>query len=91
MKDSSIRGRDPYMLTRKLTILAATTALGLAAFGGTASADPQAYPGCRGDVTSETAREVGGLGHFTNFAGFPVHPADLHDETIRPLCEPDPV
>jgi hypothetical protein len=76
-------------MTRKLTILAATTALGLAALGGTASADPKAYPGCRGDVTSSTAREVGGLGHFTNFAGFPVNPGDLQEETVRPQCEVD--
>jgi hypothetical protein len=75
------------MLTRKLTILAATTALGLAAFGGTASADPQAYPGCRGDFTSGTAQEVGGLGHFTNFAGVPERPDVLQEETIRPICE----
>lgn len=77
------------MLTRKITILAATTALGLGAFGGTASADKPNDPGCRGHVTSTTTHEVGGLGHFTNFAGFPVNPGDLQEETIRPLCEED--
>ena len=77
------------MLTRKLTILAATSALGLAAFGGTASADQPNDPGCRGGVTSGTAQEVGGLGHFTNFAGFPVRPDELQEETIRPFCELD--
>ena len=75
------------MLTRKITILAATTALGFAAFGGSASADQPNDPGCRGDVTSATAHEVGGLGHFTSFSGFPVNPGDLQEDTIRPLCE----
>ena len=75
------------MLTRKLTILAATTALGRAAFGGTAAADKPNDPGCRGDLTSGAAHDFGGLGHATTFAGFPLAPNDLQSETIRPLCE----
>jgi hypothetical protein len=70
------------MLTRKLTILAATTAL-----GGTAAADKPDDPGCRGDLTSGAAHDFGGLGHATTFAGFPLAPNDLQSETIRPLCE----
>jgi hypothetical protein len=77
------------MLTRKLTILAATTALGLAAFGGTAAADQPNIPGCRGDLTSGAAHEFGGLGHATTFAGFPESPKELQETTIRPLCEED--
>jgi hypothetical protein len=75
------------MLTRKLTILAATTALGLAAFGGTASADPQAYPGCRGEFSAGLAQEFGGLGHYTTEAGFPLPPDELQEGLIRPFCE----
>ena len=79
------------MLTRQLTILGATTALGLAALGGTASADPQTTPGCRGQTTADRAHTFGGLGHATTLAGFPISPADLQEEEIRPNCEPDPV
>ncbi|HKP91853.1 MAG TPA: hypothetical protein VJT75_17935 [Thermoleophilaceae bacterium] len=78
------------MLTRKLTILAATTALGLAAFGGTATADPKANPGCRGEFASGLAHEFGGLGHATTEAGFPISPADLQEGLIRPFCEATP-
>ena len=77
------------MLTRKLTILAATTALGLAAFGGTANADPKANPGCRGEFASGLAHEFGGLGHATTEAGFPISPSDLQETLIRPFCEVD--
>jgi hypothetical protein len=76
------------MLTRKLTILAATTALGVSALAGTASADPKEYSGCRGDAASTRAHEFGGLGHATTFAGFPSSPSDLQETEIRPLCEP---
>jgi hypothetical protein len=75
------------MLFRKLAVLGATTALGVAAFAGTANADPQTTPGCRGEATSDRARDAGGLGHYTNEFGFPVQPADLQENTIRPLCE----
>jgi hypothetical protein len=75
------------MLTRKLTILAATTALGVSAFAGTASADPQAYPGCRGDATSTRAQEFGGMGHATTEAGFPIAPNEVQETEIRPICE----
>jgi hypothetical protein len=78
------------MLTRKLTILAATTAIGVAAFAGTASADPKTEPGCRGDATSTRAHEFGGLGHATTTAGFPIAPSDLQESEIRPICDPDP-
>jgi hypothetical protein len=74
------------MLTRKLTILAATTALGLAAFGGTASADKPNDPGCRGNLTSGSAHDFGGLGHVTDFAGFPQNAGDYEAIAIRPLC-----
>jgi hypothetical protein len=36
-------------------------ALGLSAFGGTASADKPNSPGCKGAFTSGTAQEGGGL------------------------------
>lgn len=84
------------MLTRKLTILAATTAVGVAAFSGTASADTQAFPGCRGDATSGIAQQFGGLGHVTDTdlygtgTGFQVAPKDIQDGFVRPICEPSP-
>lgn len=78
------------MLTRKLTILAATTAIGVAAFAGTANADPKATPGCRGEAASDRAHEFGGLGHATTLAGFPISPSDLQETEIRPLCEAAP-
>jgi hypothetical protein len=78
------------MLTRKLTILAATTALGVAAFAGTASADPKAQPGCRGEFSSGLAQEFGGLGHALTEAGFPISPDDLQEGLIRPFCQLDP-
>lgn len=78
------------MLTRKLTILAATTALGLAALGGTANADPKAQPGCRGTFSSGLAQEFGGLGHATTEAGFQIAPDELQEGLIRPFCEADP-
>jgi hypothetical protein len=77
------------MLTRKLTILAATTALGLAAFGGTASADQPNNPGCRGEFTSGLAHEFGGMGHAVTEAGFPVSPNDEQKFLIRPFCDED--
>lgn len=81
------------MLTRKLTILAATTAIGVAAFAGTASADPKSSPGCRGQVTSGIAQEAGGLGHVTDIdvfgtgTGFQIAPKDLQEDFVRPDCE----
>jgi hypothetical protein len=75
------------MLTRKLTIAAATTALGLAAFGGTASADKPNDPGCRGTFSSGLAQEFGGLGHATTEAGFPLRPDELQEGLIRPFCD----
>jgi hypothetical protein len=81
------------MLTRKLTILAATTAIGVAAFSGTASADPKSEPGCRGEATSGLAQEAGGLGHVTDTdingvgSGFPVSPQDVQETFVRPVCE----
>ena len=78
------------MLTRKIAVLGATTALGVAAFAGTASADPKASEGCRGEATSIRAHEFGGLGHATTFAGFDISPSDLQETEIRPLCEAPP-
>ena len=76
------------MLTRKLTVLAATTAIGVAAFAGTANAEPKEFPGCRGEATSTRAHEFGGLGHATDpLSGFPVAPSDLQENEIRAICE----
>ena len=80
------------MLTRKLTILVATTAIGVAAFAGTAAADPKSSPGCRGDATSGLAQEAGGLGHVTDIdingvgTGFDVAPKDVQEGFVRPIC-----
>jgi hypothetical protein len=78
------------MLTRKLTIFAATTALGVAAFSGSASADPKSSPGCRGHFSAGLAQEFGGLGHATTEAGFDISPSDLEEGLIRPFCEVAP-
>ena len=78
------------MLTRKITIFAATTALGVAAFAGTANADPKEFPGCRGAVTANAAQEAGGLGHLTDpLSGFPVSPADFEANFVRDFCATD--
>jgi hypothetical protein len=90
MEDSFYLGEGTLsMLTRKLTILAATAAVGVAAFTGSASADPQVSPGCRGQFSSGLAQEFGGMGHATTEAGFPISPNDLQEGLIRPFCEVD--
>ncbi|MEA2309118.1 MAG: hypothetical protein QOI65_1404 [Thermoleophilaceae bacterium] len=78
------------MLTRKITIFAATTALAVAAFAGTANADPKEFPGCRGGVTANAAQEAGGLGHLTDpLSHFPVAPADFEANFVRDFCATD--
>ena len=47
-------------MTRKLSVLAATCALALGAFGGTASADKPSSPGCEGRDTAFVAQGAGG-------------------------------
>ena len=78
------------MLARKIAVVAATTAVSVAAFAGSANADPKAFPGCRGEATSIRAHEFGGLGHATTYAGFPISPSELQETEIRPLCEAAP-
>ncbi|MEA2388143.1 MAG: hypothetical protein QOG41_916 [Thermoleophilaceae bacterium] len=79
------------MLTRKITIFAATTALGVAAFAGTANADPKEFPGCRGGVTANAAQEAGGLGHLIDLGGSgqPLSPADFEANFVRDFCATD--
>jgi hypothetical protein len=67
-------------MTRRLSVLIATCALGLGVLGGTASADPPAGAGCKGEFTSGTAAGQG-LDHAIEAIG----PFGLSHEQFRDM------